>query len=132
MNSAPKIRIDLHSTVPVYRQIVDALRVHLVDGTLAPEAQLPSVRRLAMELGVHFNTVGEAYRELAAEGWLNLRHGRRVTVIARVRAAAAAPGQIAEFRVRLRGMVAQLRAAGVPSPAIRAELRKLAHDLGAI
>ena len=65
-----KIRIDLNSDVPAYRQIVDAIRVLLVNGELQVGTGLPSVRRLAMELGVHFNTVGEAYRELAQEGWL--------------------------------------------------------------
>jgi DNA-binding transcriptional regulator YhcF (GntR family) len=129
MSDQPRIRIDLNSRVPVYRQIIDALRVLLVDGTLAPETQLPSVRRLAMELGVHFNTVGEAYRELAHEGWLNLRHGRGATVVARVLPAAADPAQLVEFRERLRGMVAQMRSAGVPVSAIGAELRKLTEEL---
>ncbi len=72
MPPSAKIRIDLSSTVPAYRQIVDALRVLLVEGTLPPGSDLPSVRRLAMELGVHFNTVGEAYRTLADEGWPGL------------------------------------------------------------
>jgi DNA-binding transcriptional regulator YhcF (GntR family) len=57
--------------------------VLLVEGKLARGTPLPSVRRLAMELSVHFNTVAEAYRELAAEGWLHLQHGRGAVVIAR-------------------------------------------------
>lgn len=44
------IRIDLDSPVPTYRQIVDALRAHLVEGQLAAGDVLPSVRRLALEL----------------------------------------------------------------------------------
>jgi GntR family transcriptional regulator len=132
MAREPKIRIDLKSTVPVYRQIVDALRVHLVNGALPPATRLPSVRRLAMELGVHFNTVGEAYRELAAEGWLDLRHGQGATVAERQAPAAAPPGQVAEFQARLRGLVAQMRAAGVPASAIGSELRKLAEELNRV
>ena len=77
---APRIRIDLASGTPAVRQIADQLRVLLVDGELAPGAVLPSVRRLAMELGVHFNTVSEAYRQLASEGWLEVQHGRGATV----------------------------------------------------
>jgi len=72
--SRPIIRIDLASTVPVYRQIVDSLRMHLVEGDLVPGDVLPSVRRMAMELGITFNTVAQAYRQLAEEGWLNLKH----------------------------------------------------------
>ena len=132
MPGEPKIRIDASSLVPVYRQIVDALRIHLVNGTLAPGTQLPSVRRLAIELGVHFNTVGEAYRELAGEGWIDLRHGRGATVAQRQTPTAAPPGQVAEFQARLRGLVAQMRAAGVPVPAIGSELRKLAEELNRV
>jgi GntR family transcriptional regulator len=124
-----KIRIDLNSTVPVYRQIVDALRVLLVEGTLPPGSDLASVRRMAMELGVHFNTVGEAYRTLAEEGWLELRHGRGAKVIAREPSAAASPELLLDLRTQLRNLVAQMRAAGVPRARIAAELRSAMEGL---
>jgi len=129
MPPAAKIRIDLNSPVPAYRQIVDALRVLLVEGALPPESDLPSVRRLAMELSVHFNTVGEAYRTLAEEGWLDLRHGRGAKVIARGMPVAATPERLQEFRVQLRNLVAQMRAAGVPRTRIAAELRAAVEGL---
>ena len=72
-------------TFPAYRQIVDGMRILLVSGKLAPGSELPSVRRMAMDLGVHFNTVAEAYRTLAEEGWIDLRHGRGATVVKRER-----------------------------------------------
>src|SRR5437764_877658 len=124
MAGGPKIRVDLSSPVPAYRQIVDAVRVLLVDGTLAPGTDLPSVRQLAMELGVHFNTVGEAYRQLAEQGWLDLRHGRGARVIQRG-APAAAPERMDEFRVRLRNMIAEMRASGISPAKIAGELRAL-------
>ena len=124
-----KIQIDLNSPVPAYRQIVDAVRVLLVEGALAPGSSLPSVRRLAMELGVHFNTVGEAYRQLAEEGWLDLRHGRGATVIARGSPEAAAPERVQEFRTQLRSLIARMRSAGVPAARIAAELRSLTERL---
>lgn len=77
-----KITIDLaDATRPVYRQIADAVRVCLVSGELAPGDLLPTVRDLAAELGVHHNTVAEAYRRLAAEGWLDLGRRRGATVL---------------------------------------------------
>ena len=69
MPATARIRIDPSSGIPAVRQIADNLRVLLVGGQLAPGAALPPVRRVAVELGVHFNTVAEAYRQLAAEGW---------------------------------------------------------------
>jgi GntR family transcriptional regulator len=129
MPPAAKIRIDLNSPVPAYRQIVDAVRVLLVDGALSPGSDLPSVRRLAMELGIHFNTVGEAYRTLAEEGWLDLRHGRSAKVIARGAQSAISPERLQEFRVQLRNLVAQMRAAGVTRTRIAAELRAAIEGL---
>ncbi len=98
-------------------------------GHWLPRRNYPPYAGLAMELGVHFNTVGEAYRELAAEGWLDLRHGRGATVIARTAPAKASPERFLEFRERLRNLVAQMRAGGVPAPAVAAELRTLAKEL---
>ena len=128
MASAPRIRVNLQSPVPAQRQIVDALRVLLVEGQLLPGSALPSVRRLAMETGVHFNTVAEAYRQLAADGWLDLKHGRGAQVIERATPAAGRE-QIESFRSRLRQMAAQMRSEGIPAARIAAELRAMAEAL---
>jgi GntR family transcriptional regulator len=64
-SETPVLRIDLASPTPVYRQIVDSLRALLVGGAFAPGDRLPTVREIAIDLGVHHNTVAEAYRLLA-------------------------------------------------------------------
>ena len=127
----PAIRIDLNSPVPNYRQIVDSLRTHLVDGALAPGDVLPSVRRLAMELGITFNTVAQAYRQLAEEGWLELKHGRRAIVIDRHLPSSASREKVTGFRWRIRQMVAQMRAEGLSPRDIARELHLLAEKLEA-
>ncbi len=128
MAQHPVIRINLDSDVPAQRQIVDNVRVLLVEGTLRPGDSLPSVRRLAMELGVHFNTVAQAYRELAAEGWIDLKHGRGAEVVER---APTPPSreQIADFRLQLRQMVARMRAQGLSTARIAAELHAIEEDI---
>lgn len=125
------IRFDPHSSVPAVRQIADSLRILLVERRLAPGDTLPSVRRLAMELGVHFNTVAEAYRELAAEEWLELRQGRRAKVIFRSARARASRKWPDEFRNRLRSLVAEVRAAGAPADKLAAELNAIAKAVKA-
>ena len=60
------LRIDLASRVPVYEQIANGLRAELVSGEFNPGEKLPTVRTLAIDLGVHHNTVAEAYRQLLA------------------------------------------------------------------
>ena len=129
MAGAARIRIDLNSSIPATRQIADGLRVELVEGRLKPGSDLPSVRRVAMELGVHFNTVAEAYRVLASEGWLDLRHGRGATVMERTQPASASKNDVADYRQRLRELISQMRAKGVSPARIAAELRALAEGL---
>ena len=60
---------------PISKQIVDGVRRAVATGELAPGAQLPSVRGLAVQLSINPNTVAKAYAELTAEGWLEARQG---------------------------------------------------------
>ena len=69
------LTIDLDSEVPVYRQIADALRGLAAKGALPAGTELPSVRDLGARVGAHPNTVAKAYRILADEGLVELRHG---------------------------------------------------------
>jgi len=116
------------SPVPAYQQIVDWLRALLVSGQLKPGTALPSVRSIASETGVHFNTVAAAYRALADEGWLDLRQGRAATVKQRT-VPKAGRATLEDFRHRLRSLIALVRASGVPVAKLRAELQALAEDL---
>ena len=108
---------------------MDGLRVLLVDGRLAPGAELPSVRRLAMELGTHFNTVAEAYRQLAAEGWLDQKHGRGAIVVERAVPATPDRDRTESLRNRLRSLVAQMRSEGIAAERVAAELRDMAEEV---
>jgi DNA-binding transcriptional regulator YhcF (GntR family) len=74
------IRVDVTSPRPLEEQITLAIRQGLAQGNLAPGDELPSVRQLAGDLGVHWNTVARAYRRLADEGLLVVRRGRGVVV----------------------------------------------------
>jgi GntR family transcriptional regulator len=119
----PQLRIDLNSNTPAVRQIEDNLRILLVEGVLPPGSELPSVRRVAMELAVHFNTVAEAYRQLAEEGWLEQKHGRRAVVLNRTAPRQVEGRRLENFRQRLRGLVAQMRSEGIPAKRIASELK---------
>ena len=122
------MRIDLASTVPAYRQIVDGIRALLVAGAFVPGDQLPTVRDLAVDLGLHHNTVAEAYRALASEGWLELGRRRGATVLTRV-SPSHDPEAAARYGRRLREIVAEARAAGVRPKSLRAELKTLIEGL---
>jgi GntR family transcriptional regulator len=71
----PAFRLDLHSGVPVYRQIIDQVRGGLASGSLIVGDQLPTVRQLAVDLAINPNTVVRAYRELELGGLLESHQG---------------------------------------------------------
>jgi GntR family transcriptional regulator len=125
---SPILRIDLESAVPVYEQLSNGIRSELVAGRLRPGDQLPTVRELALDLGVHHNTVAEAYRLLAREGWLDLRRGRGALVIARQQPEPSEQART-EFARRLRELAAKAIAQGVPKPEVAGEMKALSSEL---
>ena len=122
------LRIDLAGPTPAYRQIADGLRALLVHGAFKPGDRLPTVRQIAIDLAVHHNTVAQAYRLLAEEGWLDLRRHRGATVLVRrPRRASAASHQ--NFSQRLRELAARAAADGLDAKTIARQLDTLADEL---
>lgn len=68
--------LDFHSGLPIYSQIVDQIQSQLANGILKPGDQLPTVRALASELRVNFNTVARAYRMLDEARIISTQQGR--------------------------------------------------------
>lgn len=126
---AAKIKIDLKAEQPAYRQIADGLRRALVNGELQPGDALPPVRQLAVDLGVHFNTVAEAYRTLAEEGWLELKRKRGAQVLDRKRPTKTGREEKQRLLRSLRELVAKMRSAGLEADEVAAELRQAAKEV---
>lgn len=74
-NATFRFALDLHTGVPVYRQLIDQVRAGVASGTLAAGDQLPTVRQLAVDLAINPNTVMRAYRELELGGMLETHQG---------------------------------------------------------
>jgi len=67
--------LDTRSGIPIYRQIIEQVKVAIASGKLKTGGQLPTVRRLAVDLSINLNTVIRAYRELELEGVLEMQQG---------------------------------------------------------
>jgi GntR family transcriptional regulator len=74
------IRLNPLSGTPLYLQLVEHLKHAIETGVIKAGDQLPSVRKMAEDLLINPNTVVRAYRDLDAEGILELRHGSGVFV----------------------------------------------------
>ncbi len=70
------ITLDFRSSHPIYLQIVEQVQAQINSGVLRPGDQLPTVRQLAADLRVNFNTVARAYRLLDEAGLISTQHGR--------------------------------------------------------
>ena len=75
------LHLDFHSGLPIYTQIVNQIQSQLVNKILKPGDQLPTVRALAQELRVNFNTVARAYRILDEARIISTQQGRGTYII---------------------------------------------------
>ena len=71
-----RLRLDLRADSPIYQQLVDQIQAQIASGSLHPGDQLPTVRALAAELRINFNTVARAYRILDEARVISTQQGR--------------------------------------------------------
>lgn len=74
------LTVDANDKRPIYQQIVDGVKALIAGGRLREGMALPSVRQVAKDLGVNFNTIAAAYRQLQDEGFVTVRHGTGAVV----------------------------------------------------
>lgn len=97
------VHIDASSAAAPYDQIKQQLAAAVASGELAAGDKLPTVRKLAADLGLAANTVARAYRELEASGLLETR-GRAGTFVKGAGADRAAREAAWEYAERIRNL----------------------------
>lgn len=75
------LEIDFRSGIPIYLQVVERIQERLASGQLRPGDQLPTVRSLALELRVNFNTIARAYRIMDESGIISTQQGRGTYIL---------------------------------------------------
>jgi GntR family transcriptional regulator len=73
--AAFRVNITTGSVTPIYRQIVEQVRLAAATGVLPAGHAMPSVRSVAEQVGVNVNTVVKAYGDLVRDGVLESRQG---------------------------------------------------------
>lgn len=81
MSPVSKFKVDLTIHTPAYLQIIGEVKQAIANGELKPGDQLPTVRQLAADLRINFNTVARAYRLLDEEGIISTQHGRGTYIL---------------------------------------------------
>jgi GntR family transcriptional regulator len=75
------LEIDFRSGIPIYLQVVERIKERLASGRLKPGDQLPTVRALALDLRVNFNTIARAYRIMDEAGVISTQQGRGTYIL---------------------------------------------------
>ncbi len=104
------IRINELSDIPIYMQIRNQIVMGISSGELEGGEQLPTVRALAMEMGINTMTVSKAYQLLKTEGYImtDRKNG------ARIRTSIQKQGNISDSnKAELKRIVSEARLSGV-------------------
>lgn len=117
---AHDFHIEPQSHAPIVQQLVDQVLALTAGGRLEPGSDMPSVRAVALALGVHAMTVSAAYQRLVALGVLERRRGARLIV--------TGPGALASSD-RLRSLEPQLRALARKASLLQLDPELLAQRL---
>lgn len=78
-----QINLDFRSDIPIYLQVVEQVQDMVVRGELQPGDQLPTVRQLALDLRINFNTIARAYRILDEARLISTQRGRGTYILDR-------------------------------------------------
>ena len=125
------ITIDKQSGIPVYIQLGERIRLLIREGRLQEGDPLPTVRELAVELGINANTVARVYRELQADGVLRLERGVG-TSVAKVQGVTTTPDGFQEMERKALELIRLARQAGMRcgelSQLIEARWQEIDHE----
>jgi DNA-binding transcriptional regulator YhcF (GntR family) len=124
------LTVDPADETPIYQQIRDRIVEAIASGDLASGSPLPPTRQLAVDLAINFHTVNKAYDHLRQEGLLRLGRGSGGVVARDARSGPASAAFADEWRARLRTLLAEAVAQGVPAADVIDVCREVLASFG--
>ena len=109
------LSIEPDGPVAIYQQIRDRIVEAIADGELPAGSGLPATRQLAVDLGINFHTVNKAYDLLRQEGLLRIGRKSGAVVARDAASGAPRPGWEPDWAGRLRTLLAEAAAQGLPA-----------------
>lgn len=121
--------VDPSSGVPIFRQLMDQVKLNIATGTLQPGDEMPSIRSLSVPLGVNPMTISKAYNLLVHDGVLERRPGLPL-VVAAVGEQQMADSRGDQVRKSLNETINLVRALDFDHEAAIELLREMLRELG--
>lgn len=112
---------------PIYEQIANQIKAAIMDGSLGPGEQLPSIRGLANSLRVSVITTKRAYAELEEQGFIQTVQGRG-SFVASGSEELLREEQLRSIEAQLSGALERAQAAGISLAELHEMLDILAQD----
>ena len=120
------LNVDLASDVPIYQQLRDQIVEAIAEGVLTEGNTLPATRTLAADFGINFHTVNKAYDLLRQQGLIRLNRKTGAVVTSTV----ADPPFPAEWTARVRTLLAEAVARGLPADEVLQSCRSVLDSFG--
>lgn len=121
-----EFKIETKSAVPVYEQVKEAVKYHIISGTLVPGDQLMSIRDLASKTKIHPNTIAKVYSQLETEGFIFSQPGKGYFVKTDKRR--ISKEKINTFKKSVREFVSKSTTLGFGMDEIYKEIKKIEHE----
>lgn len=123
------VQLDYKSSVPIYEQIMEQVKLHVMRQHLRPGDAIPSVRKLALELKITPGTVAKAYQELERQGVIETIRGKG-TFIAQELVPREDEAKLSEIRRQLGSQITELRMMGYDKKQIVELVKQIYEEMG--
>lgn len=120
--------LNLRSSKPIYEQIIEQMKLYVMQGVISPGDMIPSVRKLALDLKITPGTVAKAYQELERQGIIETIRGKG-TFIASNPMVKENEERLSDLKSRLSSIVLELKLMNYSEQSIEKLLHEICKDI---
>lgn len=123
------VQLDYKGNVPIYEQIIEQVKLHVMREHLRPGDSIPSVRKLALDLKITPGTVAKAYQELERQGVIETIRGKG-TFISQEPVLKEDEAKLSGIRKQLGSQLMELRMMGYDRKQIVELVKEIYEEMG--
>lgn len=120
--------LDLKSSKPIYEQIVEQMKFHVLKGHLKPGDAIPSVRKLALDIAITPGTVAKAYQELERQNIIETIRGKGTFIASKIELKQD-ESRMEDARKLLRSAILELKVMGLKENEVTDVVKELYKEM---